>query len=162
MLMSLFESIQNSALAIFVAESSWAFPTIESIHVLFLVLVVGTISIVDLRLLGWNSTGRPVMDVVRDVLPMTWASFAIALVSGLLLFISNATQYAANWPFRIKLGLLALAGINMLAFHFLSLRNVSVWGTDRTPPKVARLAGGLSLSFWIGVVVCGRWIGFTI
>lgn len=161
-MMSLFEPIQALPLARYIAESSWAFPTIETVHVLFLVLVVGTISIVDLRLLGWASAARPVSDVVRDVLPITWASFGLSLVSGLLLFISNATTYVENWPFRIKMLLLLLAGVNMLTFHFLTYRNIAQWDLDRTPPPAARLAGALSLLFWIAVVIFGRWIGFTI
>jgi hypothetical protein len=160
-MMSLFEALESSPMAIFLAESSWAFPTVESLHVLFLVLVVGSIAVVDLRLLGLASAHRRVTDVSRDVLPVTWGSFALAVVTGLLLFSSNATKYAENGPFRIKMILLLLAGVNMLTFHFLTYRKVAQWDHARTPPVAARIAGGLSLCFWFLVVVFGRWIGFT-
>ena len=162
MLMSFCEWLQGTPLALFIAESSWAFPTVESVHVLAIVLVVGSISVVDLRLLGIASANRPVSDVSNDVLPVTWACFAIAAVTGLLLFVSKATSYIENWPFRIKMILLVLAGLNMLAFHFLTYREVSGWDHARRPPPAARTAGALSLLFWIGVVAFGRWIGFTV
>ena len=101
MLTSLFESLEMTPVALFVAESSWAFPTIESLHVLFIVLVVGSIAVVDLRLLGLASVNRSVTNVSADVLPITWISFGLAAVTGLLIFCSRATDYAENWPFRI-------------------------------------------------------------
>jgi hypothetical protein len=146
----------------FMSGSTWAFPTAESIHVFFLVLVVGTIAIVDLRLLGVASRNRSVSQLSNDVLPITWTAFCGAVITGSLLFSSRATHYLVNWPFRIKICLLLLAGLNMLIFHFMTYRNVRRWDNDTVTPSAARVAGGLSLLFWIGVVVFGRWVGFTV
>ena len=156
------EWIENTPVGMFISGSSWAFPTVESIHVFFLVVVVGAIAIVDLRLLGVASRNRSVSQLSNDVLPLTWGAFAGALITGSLLFSSKATHYLANWPFRIKIILLALAGVNMLIFHFMTYRDVERWDNDPVTPQAARLAGLLSLAFWIGVVVFGRWIGFTV
>jgi hypothetical protein len=156
------EWLENTPLAMFISGSTWAFPTFESIHVFFLVIVVGTIAIVDLRLLGVASKNRSVSQLSNDVLPITWTAFLGALITGSLLFSSKATHYLGNWPFRIKICLLILAGLNMLIFHFLTYRDVKKWDTDPVAPQAARLAGALSLTFWIGVVVFGRWIGFTV
>jgi hypothetical protein len=161
MLTSALARLEATALARFIAESSWAFPTVETAHVLFLVLVVGTIAIVDLRLLGWASTNRRVTDVVRDIVPVTWICFVFALASGALLFVSSASAYAANPAFQLKLLLLLLAGANMLMFHLVTYRRIAAWDAHRTPPVGARIAGALSLALWIAIVVCGRWIGFT-
>lgn len=153
--------VENLSLSVTIAESGWMFPTLESVHVVGLATVIGTISIVDLRLLGWASTGRPVTAVTRDTLPYTWAGFALAATAGLLMFMSKAVSYAANVPFRIKVVLLALAGLNMLAFHLLSYKRVGEWDRDRVPPNAARLAGGLSLLLWTLIVFFGRWIAFV-
>jgi uncharacterized membrane protein len=161
-LQSFCEWLQNTAVGSFISGSTWAFPTIETIHVFALVIVVGTIAIVDLRLLSVASRNRSVSQLSNDVLPITWSAFCLAAVSGGLMFSSKAVSYLANWPFRIKMVLLVLAGLNMLYFHFMTYRTVHKWDDADRAPSAARLAGALSLTFWIGVVVFGRWIGFTV
>jgi hypothetical protein len=157
---SLLQAIQGTPLAVKIAESDLLFPTIETIHVLALVLVVGPISMVDLRLLG-RSSHRGVKELSEEVLPWTWMAFVVAVISGSLMFSSAAVKYAYMPQFQFKLLLIMLAGINMLAFHFLTYRSVESWGHDAVTPRSARLAGMLSLIFWIGVVTLGRWVGFV-
>jgi hypothetical protein len=86
------------------------FPFIESVHVVAICLVVGSIFALDLRLLGFASVGRPVSRLANAILPVTWAAFAIAATSGFLLFISNATKYLANGYFDAKIILICAAG----------------------------------------------------
>jgi hypothetical protein len=151
---------ENSALADNIRENDVLFPLIESVHVLSICLVVGSIFVVDLRLLGLASINRPVSRVTGGILPLTWSAFAVAVVSGGLLFISNATKYLENGYFVAKLLLICVAGLNMMIFHGISAKDQPRW--DKTaPPLPARLAGGLSILLWISVVACGRWIGFT-
>jgi hypothetical protein len=142
--------------------SSWMFPSLESLHVIAITLVVGSIAIVDLRLLGLTSNRKPVTELSTEVLPWTWGCFVVALITGSLMFISKAPAYFANTPFRLKMLLLLCAGVNMLVFHFLTYRSVHRWDRDVPTLVGARVAGLLSLSFWIGVIAAGRWIGFTI
>ena len=152
---------EDSGLADNIRENDLLFPLIESIHVLSICLVVGSIFVVDLRLLGLASIRRPVGRVINGVLPLTWSAFAMAVASGSLLFISNATKYLANGYFVAKLFLILAAGLNMAIFHAISARDLPRWENDTPPPLRARLAGGLSILLWVAVVACGRWIGFT-
>jgi type III secretory pathway component EscS len=143
-----------------IRESDWLFPTIETVHVFALVLVVGTIMTVDLRLLGFANKERPFSQVASEMLPWTWAAFALAALAGMLMFSSKALTYYSNIPFRLKMVCLLLAGINMLMFHWLGTRHLEAWDRDR-PPRAAKLAGGASLLLWTTIVAAGRWIGFT-
>ena len=160
-LQALIAYFEDSGLADNIRENDLLFPLIESVHVLSICLVVGSIFVVDLRLLGLASIRRPVGRVINGVLPLTWSAFAVAVASGSLLFISNATKYLANGYFVAKLFLILAAGLNMVVFHFISAKDLPKWENEPAPPLRARLAGGLSILLWVAVVACGRWIGFT-
>jgi hypothetical protein len=152
--------LQNLSFPTEIRESNWLFPTIETVHVLALVLVIGTISMVDLRLLGLANRQRPVREVMAQALPWTWCAFVAAALAGSLLFSSKAVTYYGDVPFRLKMICLVLAGINMLSFHLLGFRQVALWDTG-APPPAAKIAGGVSLLLWIVIVGAGRWVGFT-
>jgi hypothetical protein len=152
---------EKSALADTIRENDLLFPLIESVHVLSICLVVGSILAVDLRLLGLASIHRPASRVISGILPVTWSAFAIAVASGSLLFISNATEYLGNGYFVAKIFLICMAGLNMALFHGITARHLPRWENDAAPPLPARLAGGLSILLWVSVITCGRWIGFT-
>jgi hypothetical protein len=154
--------LQATAVAKAISEDEILFPWIESVHVLAIVLVVGTITIVDLRLLGVASRDRAVGRLMRDVLPWTWGAFATAAITGTLLFSSNARTYAHNFFFQGKLVLLTLAGLNMAIFHVVGIGDVDRWGATRQTPLAAKAAGAVSLLIWVAVVAFGRWIGFTL
>jgi hypothetical protein len=150
----------GTPMAVAIAEWNGLFAAIETVHVIALVLVVGSIFVVDLRLMGLASRTYPVPVLMREILPYTWTGFAVAAVSGALLFTSNAAKYYVNVPFRMKMLLLVLAGVNMLVFHLVTYRSVNHWGGQT--PMAAKVAGGVSVGLWIGVVTFGRWIGYTI
>jgi tryptophan-rich sensory protein len=154
--------LQGSALAMYIHNYKPAFTTIELVHVAAVSLVIGSIAIVDLRLIGLASTKRPFREVARAALPWTWAAFAVAAVSGALLFISQATDYASKTVFQVKLVVMLLAGINMLIFELVTARGAGEWDIKPVPPPAARLAGAISLSCWILIVLSGRWTGFAI
>ena len=140
---------------------SWMFPALETVHVFSLVAVLGAIAVVDLRLLGLGGHGHSVTFLSRQALPFTWVGFALAVASGSLMFLGQVGEYATNPAFQLKLLLIVLAGLNMLAFHGLTWKSVAHWDQDSPPPLAAKVAGGLSLVFWIGVIACGRWIAFS-
>jgi hypothetical protein len=158
----LIRSLHELPLAETIRASALAFPWLESVHVLTITLVLGSIAVVDLRLLGLASVNRPVTMLIRQILPITWIAFVVAVVTGAAMFLSNAVQYAHNLPFQMKMLLLLLAGINMLCFHLVTYRSIGQWNESRQTPLAARYAGGISVATWVGIVAFGRWIGFTI
>lgn len=157
----LLAALEASPLAVFMREDLTAFPLAESLHVVGVTFLVGSIAVIDLRLLGVSARNHAVTHLAGEILPWTWGAFALAAITGFLMFASAATQYAANGPFLLKMGLLGAAGLNMLVFHRLTWRSVALWDVAAPAPAAARVAGGLSLLAWVGVVVCGRWIGFV-
>lgn len=157
---SLLQRLFDLGLAEQIRASLYAFPLIESAHVIAITLVFGTIVIVDLRLLGVASGHRPFTRLAPELLKWTWMAFAVAAVTGSLMFISNAVVYFHSTPFRIKMVLMALAGINMAIFQLLTEKSVHLWDDRRVAPAAGRIAALLSLVLWIGVICAGRVVGF--
>ncbi len=162
MLDSLLQDLESSKIATAIREGAVLFPWIECVHVLALTLVVGSIAVVDLRLIGLTSRDRGVAEVTAAVLPITWTAFVCAVITGVLMFSSNAASYGSNVYFRIKMALIVLAGINMGVYHLAVNHGVERWSTAEATPTRARIVGAVSLCLWLGVVAAGRWIGFTI
>jgi hypothetical protein len=157
---SILESIQSSALAAWMRDTNPAMQVVEATHVLAAVLVLGTVLIVDLRLLGLTDAARAATRVGRETLPLTWLAFAVAVVTGALMFTTSAPTYFANAAFQLKALALLAAGLNMVVFQLITARGIAAW--DRAaPPRAARLAGLFSIVLWAAVVLLGRWIGFT-
>jgi len=153
--------LQTTGFATAIREGDTLFPWIECVHVLTITFVVGSIAAVDLRLLGLASRDRRFSRLNAEIVPLTWAAFAVALTSGFLLFSAKAVQYGANLSFELKMGLLLLAGLNMTVFQLLTFRGVAAWDAGPSTPPSAKLAGALSLTLWIAIVACGRTLGFT-
>lgn len=139
-----------------------AFPLIESLHVLAIAVVFGTIFIVDLRLLGVAAHRPGARLLMRELLPYTWLAFVVAAITGGLMFLSNAVAYAHNTQFLTKLVVIAFAGVNMAIFHSTAFRRIVEWDETLPPPMAARLSGAISFVLWVAVIVLGRWIGFTL
>ena len=152
--------VYNTDFATSIRESQYAFPIIESIHTLGITVVVGTVAILDLRLLGLVMKREPVSHIARQTLTWTWAGFAVMFTTGMLLSISEAATNYYNLAFRIKLLLLVLVGINPLIFHLTVYRSVNTWDVAPVTPARARAAAACSLILWTGIIVSGRMIAY--
>ena len=154
------KALEDSGLATAIRNSSYWFPCLEALHVMSLSLVLGTITVVDLRMLGLTSKGRSAERVSMEVLKWTWGGFALAVLTGVVMFTTNARVYAHNTAFQIKLVLLALAGLNMVLFHLTAARSMSRWDRQ-SAPAIGKAAATLSLVLWVAIIFAGRVIGFT-
>ncbi len=153
-LSALLTSMESWALPMAVVASSFWFPLVLTLHVLAMATLVGCIAVVDFRLLGLVAKHVSVERFSADILPLTWIAFTLAIITGVTLFPPQALRYAANPMFQAKMLFLIAAGINMLVFHRMTRA-----GAQASPSHV-RIAGALSLLFWIGVLICGRFIPY--
>lgn len=161
-LQSVFEWLESWPVSVGIRQSSWMFPAFESVHVIAIALVVGTVLVVDLRVLGLASRHRRVSALSEEILPWTWGAYLIAAISGAFLVAAKAHTYFGNIEFQLKMGLMLAAGVNMMVFHLVPYRTVGDWDVGQPAPALARVACGLSLVFWVLIVAMGRWIGFSI
>ena len=151
--------LEQSVLAHTIRQWLWLYPTIESLHLLGLALLFGSIVMFDLRLLGF-SRQLWITDMAQHLLPWSYLGFAIAATTGFLLFTVDANQLAANPAFRLKLLLLTATGINAALFHF-HYRSVRLWNRGVVTPWAVRAIAAVSLLLWVGVIVCGRLIAYV-
>lgn len=158
---SLWSTMEATGLSVAIREAPFAFAAVEIVHVFALSVVFGSLLIVDLRLLGVASNNLKVSTLSHDLLRWTWSGFGIAAISGFIMFMARANEYMINKQFLLKFVVMALAGINMMIFHYGVYKNVDRWDLG-PPPAAAKTAGFLSLLFWVTVITLGRWIGYTI
>jgi len=156
---SIFRAIQDSSLGSTIAQSTWMFPTIETFHVIALSIVLGSIVVVDLRLVGLASKDRSVTALTKQFLPWTWGAWLFSLATGTLLFTSRAADYMHISAFPAKFVFMAIAGLNMIYFHFATQKSIAQWD-DGEPAPAAKIAGAVSLVMWALVVICARQVGF--
>ena len=152
--------LEHSVLAVAIRESAWLYPAVETTHILAFVTLVGAAAMWDVRLLGL-SRSVPVTALDRHLLPWARMGILVAAATGLLLFMTDATQIAANPAFRLKLVLIAAAALNAAAFHRWTYRSIHLWDQGVGSPLEAKLAGVLSLTLWTGVITCGRLIAYV-
>jgi len=138
-------------------EGDNAFPIVESFHILALGFSVGTIMLVDLRLMGLSFRRVRASDLIRQFEPWAMGGFSVMLLSGLLLFFAEPLKAYTTIAFRIKILLLILAGLNVWLFHKGIYRRVAQWDDAAVVPWQAKLTGYSSLILWLGIIVCGRW-----
>jgi hypothetical protein len=153
LLTGFFQWLETTPWARAMISAEWVFPTVQSLHFIGFALSIGTIAIVDLRLLGWGMRRHTAAELAADLNPWTNAGVAVMLITGMLMFSSDAVTYHYNPSFQFKMSCLTAA----LLFHFTLHRHVVRLGTS---PVAARLAGAFSLVLWTAVVAGGRFIAF--
>jgi hypothetical protein len=160
LLLGFCEWLENTPAAVALRNSVWVFDLTETIHTLGIVLVAGTIMLVDLRLLGMGLKREPISEVVSRIVPFTLSGFCLMFITGGSLFAAEAVKLYSSPAFRIKLILLSLAGLNALIFHLTVYKQAAEWDSAPAAPPRARLAGVFSLILWIAIIAAGRAIAY--
>jgi len=160
-LLAFFEWLADTSWSVDLHESQYAYPLIESLHVWTMAVFFGSVVMFDLRLLGVTLRKVPASDVVDRLLPLTIAAFILMVISGTLLFFAIPLRSYQSIFFRFKMLLLVLAGLNVWLFHSRVYPRVATWDIEGGPPRTARIAGGISLVLWIGIIFSGRMIAYN-
>ena len=154
---ALFQSYENLMLGAAIRDSPWLFPVIESVHLVALAFIGGAILLVDLRLIGVGLSEQPLERIERDVRPWMATCLVVLIVTGVLLFSSEAVKCYYSFAFWVKMVSLALA----IVFWYTEHRKAAMANQAAVPTLRARAAGFVSLVLWAGVAWGGRWIGFS-
>ena len=142
-------------------ESLYLYPWIESTHVLSICLFFGTLLFVDLRLTDKVFNKLSVSEMNTKVLPLTIFGFLVMSITGLLLFYAIPVRNYQNIFFRIKMLLIAVAGINAFFFHKRMSKEAKIWGKDSSIPRSMKNSAITSLVLWSSVIISGRMIAYN-
>ncbi len=139
-------------------RTAWGWPMMESLHFIGLSLLVGTISIFDLRLLGIGK--RIPIAAAHRLVPYGLAGWGISIVTGAPFLMTEPDQYIYNPAFQLKMLFLALAGLNAGVFYLTSYRQTLGEAAVSNAPRAAKAIAAASLCLWMAIIACGRLITF--
>jgi len=151
--------IEQSALATAMRQELWLYPSIEILHIFGFVTLVGSIAMLDLRLLGL-SRQISVRALAGHLLPWTFGALIVIVPTGLMMFVAHASDFISNTAFVLKLSLIFSAGLNAAVFHMGPYRTVGQWDTAIATPAAAKFHAMVSLLIWMGVISCGRLLAY--
>lgn len=152
--------IEALPLARMMRESLWAYPIVETVHIVGFAILVGSVVMFDLRVLGL-SKGISVRALSRHLLPWSLAALLLIVPTGFLMFTAHAGDLLANRTFQLKMGLLMLAGINAVIFRTGPYTSVQEWDTGTAAPLAAKLTVAASIAIWFSIIACGRLLAYT-
>lgn len=158
MIDTMLQWLENSLPAVAISQSLWLYPILEIVHIIGIALLVGPAIMFDLRLLGF-SKDLPVSSLARHVLPWSRRGLLLIVLSGLLLFITNAVALWYDPVFLIKILLLIVAGLNAIVFHRFTFRSATPFD-DSILPTAAKVAAGISIIVWLAIIACGRLLAY--
>lgn len=151
---SFFDWCESTALGDWVKQTMWGFAIIETVHIMALAVLLGTMVVVDLRLLGLGLIKMKPEELDRLLKPWFWTSFFTMIVSGLCLFSGEAVRLGKSGPFAYKMLFVLLAVIVHLTIH----KKAIAQGVDGA--ALSKTAAYLSLVCWLGIALAGRAIAF--
>ena len=153
-------ALESAPIAVAMRQELWLYPIVEIVHITGFVVLVGSIVVLDLRLLGLN-TSLSARELSRHILPWSLGALIVIVPSGVLMFMAHANDLIGNRAFQMKLSLLLLAGVKAAVFHTGAYRSYAQWDRGVSPPSQVKFHAAASLAIWIGVLACGRLLAYV-
>jgi len=139
----------------------WIIPTIQTIHILAIAIVLSSAAMLELRIMGWTGTRTTMSETAQRYIPFVWGGLIVLALSGSILVIGEPERELTSIAFQIKMGLLLLAIAMTAAFQIMVRCGVDYWSADGARPLGAKLLGLLTLLTWFAIAVAGRWIAYV-
>lgn len=156
-LASFLEWCSNARWMVYIRDSSFGMPALQSVHLIGLTMLLASILVINLRLAGLSMLDWSLPSLSRQLRPWAVGAIAIVIGSGIVMFLGNPAKYLASYPFLFKMTVLALS----ILFQFGVLRRLSTMEPAAPPRRIDLLAAGLSLTLWFTVGWAGRAIAFV-
>jgi uncharacterized protein DUF6644 len=151
MLLQMADKLQDNSIIVALTSTGWTAAGLAILHYYSMFVLVGSMAIVDLRVLGVMARGQSATDLARRIFPWVWVSIVVNLISGFVMFAGDATAYVPTRSFHVKILVVLLA----IVFGIIVQWKVPTW--DRFPilPSTAKVVAAVSLLLWIGAILMG-------
>lgn len=154
------EWLAQTPVSLVIQNVSWIIPSVQSIHILCIAIVMSAVFMVDLRLLGVIGRDQPVAAYTSRFLTWIWPTLGVLLISGSILITGEPTRSLENPAFQTKMVLLILAMITTAVLQRPTAKDPAYWELRRGRKLSAAGLAVLSLVLWVGIVFAGRWIAY--
>ena len=152
--------VSHTSLSVWLQHKPWVVPTSQSIHIVSVSIVFASAVLISLRILGLSVAGRSVGQLVRTLTPWMYSALAVLLATGALQTIIEPRRQFGAWVFWVKMGLIVVVVILTTVFARGVTRDAHRWDSRVSSPPLAKLFAVVSLALWIGIIYCGRFIGY--
>ena len=149
-----------TGLSVWLASQVWAVPTLQSVHILAIGIVLASVAMLDVRLAGLIGRDQPLRGAALRYYPWIWGALGVLVVTGLLQIMAEPARELLNWVFWTKMGLLVAAILFTAPLRHL-LEDVRFADMAARKQLIFRTCALVSLALWIAIVTCGRWIGYA-
>ena len=156
--MGFLEWLEQTDFGTWVGESLWAYPFFETMHTIGMAMVIGSLGLINLRVLGYKSE-MPILGT-QKLLPLAWIGFTMNLISGLALFASDAQHFWNSYTFRVKIILIILGGINAAILSGRVFQEGPAGAPPVVPTSGVKWIAASSLVFLFGAIFAGRLIAY--
>jgi len=151
MLLQIADRLQDNSVIVALTSTGWTAAGLAILHYYSMFILVGSMAIVDLRVLGVVGRGHNVSDFARRIFPWVWLSLAVNLVTGFIMFAGDATAYVPARAFQFKILVVLLA----IVFGMIVQWKIPGWGRSPVLPMAATILAIVSLLFWVGAILMG-------
>ena len=154
------EWLSATPLSLTIQNTSWVIPSVQSVHILCIAIVISAVFVVDLRLLGVLGRGQPTAAYTSRFLPWIWYTLIVLLLSGSILIIGEPSRSLENPAFQLKMTLLLLAMATTAVLQGPLRKEAAYWELTDNRKIGAKMIAVVSMCLWMGIIFCGRWIAY--
>jgi hypothetical protein len=152
--------LSNTAFSQLLQNVSWIIPSVQSVHIICIAIVMGSVALIDLRLLNITGRSQSIASMTSRLLPWVWVSLVILLITGALLAIAEPVRSLENPAFQAKMLLILCVGTLTLFFQKMVRGDVAFWELSPARRATAKMTAIVSLLMWVAIVFAGRWIAY--
>jgi hypothetical protein len=145
----MWEALEQTSWVKTLGSTGWMYSTVAVTHYLTMFWFIGSIAVVDLRVMGVAARRRSIAELAEQFFPWAWIGFAFAVISGFLMFATDAGDWAPDRVFHVKLALIAVSAV----FAFIVQRGARKWAQGKEVPRAAKIIALISLLLWIVTIL---------